>query len=870
MGDMALKTVKVPKEMEPLFAKAEEVVSTYFGKRKTEPEKGTIEIFGERYIMVRAAALSVEFFDLVQSIVGDERKGEARDFALNILFDLAHAIGKSDAKNFHNKMNLLNPVERLSAGPIHFSHTGWAYVDIFPESRPTPDENYYLIYDHPFSFESDAWERLGRRADFPVCIMNAGYSSGWCEESFGVGLVAHEIMCKAKGDDCCRFIMAPPLRIEAHIKKYADKNPALAARVAPYEKHDFFKRQREAEERVKFLSSLVEQSGEGIAASDLDGKLTYVNTAFAEMHGCRAEELIGKHLSVFHTSDQMGAVNEINRQIVDTGDFSGEVWHARCDGTTFPTYMHNTLLKDDAGRPIGMIATVRDITERRKAEDALRQSEEKYSNLFQHSNDGIFIHDLKGRIIDANRRLLESFGYTEDEMLGLTIADLHPPGMLELHHRAFEIVSKEGFTSFEVEFKRKDGSIFQGEVSASILEIGGERVIQGIVRDVTERKRAEDALRESEEKFRLAFENAKDAVFWADPRTGKVVNCNRAAERLLESDRADIIGRSQGSLHPPDKVEYYARMFKSHLEKMGASDDEAEVLTKSGKVVPVSITASLTKVGGEEIIQGIFRDITERKRAENQLKDYSENLERMVEERTEELDRARAGLFHSAKLAAMGRMGAGIAHQLNSPICSGLLYLDSLSEDFENEPERVEIHEKLRRSLLSMKEAIDSTLSMAMQPRVGQPVRGMTDINDILSRVLSLAEVECHKRKVEVHKRFAEGLPKIEVRVGELDQVFINIINNAIDAMEQGGDLIVETSKAKGGIEVHITDTGKGIPPEDLEQVFEPFFTTRMAERGIGLGLSIARDIVNRYKGEIKVESEVGRGTIFTVRLPAK
>jgi PAS domain S-box-containing protein len=472
-----------------------------------------------------------------------------------------------------------------------------------------------------------------------------------------------------------------------------------------------------------------------------------VNKAFADMHGCRVGELIGKHISIFHSPEQMPAVEEANRKIQETGEFVGEIWHIRCDGTPFLAHMHNSLLRDEDGNPIGMIATIRDLSDR---------------------------------------------------------------------------------------------------------------------------IRAEEVLRESEEKFRLAFENAKDAVLWASPKTGKILNCNRAAEIMLEKTRDEIIGQSQGSLHPPEKVDYYARMFKAHLEKKGASDDEAEVLAKSGKIVPVSITASITKVGGEEIMQGIFRDITERKKAEMQLKEYSENLERMVEKRTAELDKARVGLFHSAKLAAMGRMGAGIAHQLNSPICSGLLYLDSLAEDFENEPERAEIHEKLRRSLLSMKEAIDSTLSMAMQPRVGQPVRDRMDINDILGRVLALAEVECHKRKVEVHRRFAEGLPKIELRVGELDQVFINVINNAIDAMEEGGDLIVETSKAEGGIEVRITDTGKGIQPENMDQIFEPFFTTRMAERGLGLGLSIAREIVDRYGGEIKVESEIGRGTIFTIRLPTK
>ena len=230
--------------MEPVFAKAEEVVSRYFSKRKDDPSAGTIEIYGERYVLVRGAALSVEFFELVRHLFGEGREAEARDFARNILFDLSHAIGKSDARSFHSKMGLEDPIAKLSAGPVHFAHSGWAFVDIFPESKPSPDENYYLIYDHPYSFEADAWGRAGIEADFPVCVMNAGYSSGWCEESFGVALVASEIMCRAKGDDCCRFIMAPPSRIEEHIERYVQADPSLAAKVRTHRIPELFDRKR--------------------------------------------------------------------------------------------------------------------------------------------------------------------------------------------------------------------------------------------------------------------------------------------------------------------------------------------------------------------------------------------------------------------------------------------------------------------------------------------------------------------------------------------------------------------------------------------------------------------------------------------------
>ncbi|HEY8075090.1 MAG TPA: ATP-binding protein, partial [Labilithrix sp.] len=245
---MPLRTVRVPEEIAPAFAAAEEVVGRYFADRKHDPERGTIEIFGERYVLVRAASLSVEFVTLVRSLYGAGREEEADEFARNILYDLAHAIGRSDARNFHAKMKLDDPIARLSAGPIHFAHAGWAFVDISAESKPLPNEEFYLLYDHPYSFEANAWIAAGRAPSFPACVMNAGYSSGWCEESFGVTLVASEILCRARGDEACRFVMAHPTRIEAAVAKHA---PAPG-----YAIPDFFARKRMEEELRKSRDEL--------------------------------------------------------------------------------------------------------------------------------------------------------------------------------------------------------------------------------------------------------------------------------------------------------------------------------------------------------------------------------------------------------------------------------------------------------------------------------------------------------------------------------------------------------------------------------------------------------------------------------------
>jgi len=243
-----LNTVSVPEPLVPVFQQAQDYVARYFEQRRFDPTEGTIEIFGQRYLLVRAASMSVEFFDQILRLYEDKGEEEAVAVARSLLFDIAHSIGAADARNFHARMSLSDPIEKLSAGPVHFAHTGWAFVDIDAQSQPAPDESFYLLYDHPYSFESDSWMTAGKRVSFPVCVMNAGYSSGWCEQSFGVTLVATEILCKAKGDDCCRFVMAHPAHIEERIRAYLHQEPDVARRVTTYEIPGFFTRKRDEEE----------------------------------------------------------------------------------------------------------------------------------------------------------------------------------------------------------------------------------------------------------------------------------------------------------------------------------------------------------------------------------------------------------------------------------------------------------------------------------------------------------------------------------------------------------------------------------------------------------------------------------------------
>jgi two-component sensor histidine kinase/predicted hydrocarbon binding protein len=212
-------TVTVPEPFKEIFVEAEKNVRKYFSETEKTADNGEIKINGERYVLIRSAALSYEFMDVFMEFYSNRPKEEAQRIGQNFLFDIAHVIGKKDANAFHKKMKLSDPVQKLSAGPVHFAFTGWANVEISPESNPSPDETFFLKYHHHNSFEAQSWVQDERKADFPVCNMNSGYSSGWCEESFGIPLTAVEISCEAHGDEHCTFIMAPPDKIHEYLEK---------------------------------------------------------------------------------------------------------------------------------------------------------------------------------------------------------------------------------------------------------------------------------------------------------------------------------------------------------------------------------------------------------------------------------------------------------------------------------------------------------------------------------------------------------------------------------------------------------------------------------------------------------------------------
>lgn len=210
------RLVKCPEPFAPLFAKAEDIMESFFEKLVRTPEEGRIDISGVRYVLMRTDSLSLELQEELRKTFGEAG-------AQQIRYKLGRAGGMRDARLFADRLGVEDPIMRLALGPVHFAHVGWASVNIYPESAPQPNEDYFLAYDHPYSFEADAYLRNEVASHSPVCFMNAGYSAGWCQVAFGVELKAEELTCRARGDERCVFVMAHPKNFERLKREYREK-----------------------------------------------------------------------------------------------------------------------------------------------------------------------------------------------------------------------------------------------------------------------------------------------------------------------------------------------------------------------------------------------------------------------------------------------------------------------------------------------------------------------------------------------------------------------------------------------------------------------------------------------------------------------
>jgi len=383
--------------------------------------------------------------------------------------------------------------------------------------------------------------------------------------------------------------------------------------------------------------------------------------------------------------------------------------------------------------------------------------------------------------------------------------------------------------------------------------------------DITGRKLAAKALGESEELYRNLIELSPDTIIALDTK-GKLLVYNTAAIKLSGYSRDEIVGKhfSRIGVFSLRDTPKYLKIFSSCLRGKPPKPFEMTIYHKDGTAHLVEASAGLLRVGGKKIIQAVVRDLTERKRMEEALR--SANAELQVANM--ELRRAQEQLVRSERLAAIGQLAGGVGHELRNPlgaIKNAAYYVKgkvAKSELAQREPQVIEFLNIMDDEINASNKIINDLLGFS---RVGKPSVSPTQIKNVIEDALSRTTIPGN---IELVKKLNAELPQVEIDASQIQQVVVNMIINAMQAMPEGGKLKIGTKKKEGFLEVEITDTGCGIPKEARDKIFDPLFTTRA--KGIGLGLAVCKAIIDRHEGKIEVKSQVEKGTTFIIKLPLK
>jgi len=624
---------------------------------------------------------------------------------------------------------------------------------------------------------------------------------------------------------------------------------------------------KQAEEEIKKFKTISDNANYGVAIADLDGNLLYLNEYFAGVHGYNPNELIGKKLSIFHTGEQLEQVVEINKMLQETGSFSAlEVWHKHKGGSVFPMLMNGVIIEGEKGKPLFMTATAIDITERKRAEEVLQIEKAYLEQLIESAQEAIVMTDNDGRILRVNSEFIRLFGYTRDKAVGQVLDKLiAPEDFLDEAKSITKRVAKGEKVTSEAVRQRYDGQLINVSVLASPIMVDSKQVaVYGIYRDITERKKAEEELRKAESRYRNLFEGVPVGLYQSTPE-GKMIDANLAfvqiigrpnLEALMEEDIATIYA------DPEDR-----RMWQAVMEREGIVQDfEMQVRRCDGKVIWVRDSARIVRDSKGEVLyyEGAVEDITERKEAEEELK----KAHRELKETT-------AQLVHNERMTALGELTAGVAHELNQPLNNIKITSQELLRDIDKN--RLDTN-TLPQSLGDLVEQVDKMAEiithMCIFTRRLEGLHGeKININEPVNDIFILFGEQLTVHNIDVIKDLAPDLPKISGNPVSLEQVFMNLMLNARNVVEEfresGRSIEIKSFKNnKKEVAVSFKDNGGGVALNIRDRIFEPFFTTKPPGQGTGLGLSISKKIIEEHGGKIELEVEESKGSTFTVILP--
>jgi PAS domain S-box-containing protein len=614
--------------------------------------------------------------------------------------------------------------------------------------------------------------------------------------------------------------------------------------------------ERRIREATQQFERIAEMGDDGIVVFNHAFKIIFANQMASEITGITKEELIGRNFfTVIGKKDKEFLEGTVTRGEGIGQKLCTEMTILTPQGEVKDAEVCIAPAKSDAGE-VKTYAYIRDITERKKFERNIKDSEEKLRNLFERVRHGLFISSKEGKFLDCNQALLDMLGYpAKKEFLNIDITtDLYvnPEDRKTFQER----IERDGYVKdMEVGFRKKNGErvtiLLTGH---SIRNEKGEIIgYQGINLDITERKRIENELRETNEFFMNLIESSVDGIIAADMK-GNIFIFNKGAEALTGHTAEEVIGKIHITEIYPEGVakEVMKKLRSPEYGGVGKlNPTQFNVVNKAREEIPIQLSASIIYDGaGKEIASvGIFTDLRPRIKMEKKLQE------------------THVQLVSSEKMASLGKLAAGIAHEINNPLGGILIYSSLMMEDIPGEDPKRQDLARIVQETSRCKEIVKSLLEFARQT---EPKMEPTDINKAITDGLFFLENQALFHNIQIIKKLDPFLPFVRGNAGQLKQVFMNIIVNAAEAMHGSGMLTITTSHDSDQkmVLVEFTDTGEGIPEENLTRIFDPFFTTKEVGKGTGLGLATSYGIVEEHGGKIGVKSKIGEGTTFTIELP--
>ncbi|MBN1824600.1 MAG: PAS domain S-box protein [Endomicrobiales bacterium] len=628
----------------------------------------------------------------------------------------------------------------------------------------------------------------------------------------------------------------------------------LAVSLMWYKRYEWFLKREEAlsveKEAIRQHYALfTKYANDAILLANIERKIIDVNERAIELYGYSREEFYEKYVEDLRARETRGSLDKVLKTVEKFGGLVFETSHVSKDGAVFPVEVSSRIINIGGNKFIHAI--IRDITDRKAADKSLKESEDKYRLFFENILHCVAVYkpenDGENFVFTGfNAAAEKADNISRDKVLGKRVTDVFPAVKEFGLFGVFQMVHKDGVVRHHPITLYKDHRLTGWRDNFVFKLPTGE--IVSVYRDATKEKLSEMELKISEEKYRALVENAGVPIFSIN-REGVFLVLNSTACRYMNKSAEELTGKTLWDIYPKDTADVYIKTIRKIIDsRKGEIIESKSVKGGNSYYFLTNIQPIFERDGLVISVQCIVHDMTAMKKAEAEKEKY------------------RAQLIQSSKMAALGQMAAGITHEINNPMTiilgntQHMLSMDSY--DAETVQILNEMHDAAQRCRKIILDLLDfsRTKEMIFEPKL---------VNQLVDKVLGMINLQVELDNSIVTKNYAENLPPAKMSSVHIEQVLVNIILNAGQAMPGGGALTVATRLSEDAkhIEISVSDTGVGMSEEVISRLFEPFFTTK--PKGTGLGLAVSYGIIQQHDGSIKAASPgPGRGTTFTIKLP--